>query len=418
MPKQRAKRTHAQWSASATARNWLCPGNLALAFDIVAPPESKPAAWGTACHEVAERLLKLDVPVDIGDEIETDRHIFYIDQEMLDCANVYFDYIHSRMTEGFDLHAVEQKFDLADLGLPMEIGGTADCVLYSPVEKGLEIVDLKTGKGKMVEATNNAQGRLYALGVLVSLNLKSMPVKWVQTTIVQPRLPHRDGIIRSETLHVSELMDWTIDLDVKVRDAADALMSYATAKGNTVVMDEWAETFLEPGEEQCTFGPAAGGCPALRKRALEIAGEDEGTFKSNVFAINSIEAVEADLDMLEHLESWVRDRRALAHEMASRGMKFDHWTLVEKIGHRKFVGKDTGEIVTSIRDRIPLSDEQLFDRKLKSPAGIEREIGRHAVEEHLGDIIIRPVTGTDLIRNSNAERTPALSVADRLFQEN
>jgi len=359
------------------------------------------------------------VPIDIGDEIETERHVFYVDQEMMDCANVYFDYVRSRMTEGCDLLAVEQKFDLASLSLPMEIGGTADCVLYDKLLDTIEVVDLKTGKGKMVEATNNAQGRLYALGVLVGINQKQMPVTYIRTTIVQPRLPHRDGIIRSEDLHIAELMDWTIDLAERVDAAANALLGYANAKGNTVVMDDWVESFLNPGEEQCTFCPAAGGCPALRKRALEIAGmEEAGRFKSNVFAENSIEQVEADLDVLEHLEGWVRERRALAHEMASQGMRFDHWTLVEKIGHRKFVGKDTGEILTNIRDRLPLSDEQLFDRKLKSPAGIEREIGKHAVEEHLGDIIIRPVTGTDLIRNSNADRTPALSVADRLFQEN
>ena len=85
-------RKHAQWSASATERNWLCPGNLALAEDIVKPPTSRAADWGTACHTVSEKLMRKEA-VTIGDEIETDRHIFSVDQEMMECAWVYVDYI-------------------------------------------------------------------------------------------------------------------------------------------------------------------------------------------------------------------------------------------------------------------------------------------------------------------------------------
>src|SRR6187431_3264464 len=205
-------RKHAQWSASSTERNWLCPGNLAIGEDVPARPENKAAAWGTACHQVSEHLLNKNVSVTIGDEIETERHVFYLDQEMMDCAWVYVDYIRDRMKSGFNLLAVEQKFDLKNMALPMDIGGTADAVLHNPFSKIIEIVDLKTGKGKAVEAAGNPQERLYALGVLVNTNLNSVPVKQVMTTIVQPRLPHRDGIIRSETFHVAELMDWTIDL--------------------------------------------------------------------------------------------------------------------------------------------------------------------------------------------------------------
>lgn len=414
-------RKHAQWSASATSRNWLCPGNLALAEDVVVPPESKPAAWGTACHEVSEKLLTKQL-VAIGDEIETDRHVFYVDQEMIDCAYAYVDYIRDQMTKGYDMIAVEKQFSLASMGLPMEIGGTADCVLYNQFLKRLEILDLKTGKGHAVEATKNPQERLYALGVLVSLDLRSTPVEEILTTIVQPRLPHKEGTIRSELLHVADLMDWTIDLTPRVSLAAEALKTYAKARDNTVLMDDWVTEYLRPGEEQCTFCPAAGGCPALRRNALEIAGAyrgDDGQirFKSNLFPENSVEGVESDLDMFEHLEAWIRERRALAHTMATQGHAFDHWNLVEKIGHRKFSGGTEAEIVKAIRSRIPMGDEQLYDKKLKSPAGVEREIGKAAVEAHLADLIIRPVTGTDLIRNTNTTRRAAPTATDLLFGE-
>jgi uncharacterized protein DUF2800 len=411
-------RKHAQWSASATARNWLCPGNLAFAADVTLPPESKAAAWGTACHEVAEKLLTRKL-VAIGDEIETDRHVFYVDQDMLDCAYVYVDYIRERITNGYDLLAIEKEFSLAGLGLPMDIGGTADCVLYHPHMKVIEIVDLKTGKGNAVEAIENPQERLYALGVLVSMDLTSTPVDSIQTTIVQPRFAHANGPVRSETVALGELMDWTIDLAPRVNMAAEALKSYARVRNVPEDLDDWVNKYLVPGEEQCQFCPAAGSCPALRRNALEIAGawqDDKGTihFKSNLFPDNSPESVEMDLDMFEHLEGWVRERRALAHEMASQGHRFDHWSLVEKIGHRKFSGATEADNVRAIMDRLPLDDSQMYDRKLKSPAGFEREIGKAAVEAHLADLIIRPVTGTDLIKTSNTARTPVPSVIELL----
>lgn len=417
MRKKHSDRKHAQWSASSTERNWLCPGNIALAQDVVKAPESKPASWGTACHEVSEKLLT-HKPIAIGDEIETERHIHYVDQEMMDCAYVYVDYIRHRLTEGYDLFAVEKEFSLKSLKLPIDIGGTADAVLYNQFLKCLEIVDLKTGKGNVVDAIENPQERLYALGVLVSIDLKGMPVELIQTTIVQPRFPHKDGTIRSEEMHIADLMDWTIDLDPRVRLAAEALAAYAIARSNTVLMDNWVENYLVPGEAQCHFCPASGGCPALRKRALEIAGawqDDSGIhFKSNIFAENSVEAVEADLDLFEHLEGWIRERRSLAHEMASQGHSFDHHTLVQKMGHRKFDGKNEGDIVAKIRARVPIDDVNLFDTKLKSPAGLEKAIGKKAVENHLSDLIVRPVTGTDLIRTSNTGRTAAATVADLL----
>ena len=404
-------RKHAQWSASSTERNWLCPGNLAIGEDIPARPENKAAAWGTACHQVSEQLLLKKHPINIGDEIETERHIFYVDQEMMDCAWVYVDYIRDRMKNGFNLLAVEKEFTLKSMALPMDIGGTADAVLHNPFEKILEIVDLKTGKGGFVKATGNPQERLYALGVLTSLNLNSVPVRTVMTTIVQPRYAGSEAV-RWDAFHVADLMDWTIDLVPRVTLAAEALKTYATAKENSVLLDQWVEVYLVPGETQCTFCPAAGGCPALRKRALEIAGQDGISFKPNTFVQNTVEAVENDLDMFEQLENWIRERRALAHEMAVQGTKFDHHVLVDKIGHRKFVGVNEADIVAKIRERIPIEHEHLFDQKLKSPAGLEKAIGKKAVESHLADLIVRPVTGTDLIRTTNTSRTAAATVAD------
>lgn len=422
MPKKKtghSARTHAQWSGSATERNWLCPGNLALVRDVVVAPESKAAAWGTACHQVSETVLR-GGSVESGTRIETERHVFYVDEEMLAVAGVYTAYVNARLNAGYSLYAVEQEFDLAQLSLGMEAGGNCDAILYNPNSEDLEVVDLKTGKGKVVEAVANPQERFYALGALLQMDLDPTPVSTVTTTIVQPRAQHRDGPIRSETMKLYELMDWVIDLDAKIKTAANALKLYAAARDNTVAMDNWVDTYLNPGEVQCTFCPAAGACPALRRNAMAISGawQDDGGihFKSNQFTQNSVEAVEADLDMLETLETWIRERRALAHEMAVQGYQFDHHTLVEKIGNRRYMLPDE-QMPMAIRAIIPVTDEQLYDLKLKSPAGLERSIGKVVVRDFLADLIHRPVTGTDLIRSSQTSRTTVPSLVDKYFIE-
>ena len=43
------ERSHAQWSASGTARNWTCSGALALATLAGPERESEHAARGTDC---------------------------------------------------------------------------------------------------------------------------------------------------------------------------------------------------------------------------------------------------------------------------------------------------------------------------------------------------------------------------------
>jgi hypothetical protein len=412
-------RAHADWSASATERNWLCPGNIALALDVIKAPESKAAAWGTACHELSERVLQGGT-VESGDVFETERHIFYADQEMIGVAGVYTGYIKQRLNEGYSVYAIEQKFDLTSLGLGMDAAGTCDCILYNPTSEDLEVVDLKTGKGHVVEAKGNPQERFYGLGALLQMDLDPTPVETVTTTIVQPRAQHRDGIIRSETLPLAVLMDWVIDLDAKIRTAAAAIKLYGAARDNTVAMDTWVDTYLNPGEVQCTFCPAAGACPALRRNAMAVSGawyDDSGVhYKSNQFTQNSVEAVEADLDMFETLEAWIRERRALAHEMAVQGYAFDHWTLVERIGNRAYT-VPTEQVPAAIRAIIPITDEQLYDKKVKSPAGLERSIGKATVRDFLADLIHRPVTGTDLIRSSQTTRETVPSLVDRFFVE-
>jgi hypothetical protein len=416
-------KAHSKWAASASARNLICAGNIALLEGLPHIPSGYPAKWGTVCHGIVERCLNngSEASAYIGEVIDEEGTVFVIDEEFVECATVYTDYVRARMAEGFILQGVEIMFDLGKLGARMEAGGTADTVLYHPELQELEVPDLKTGKGVLVEVLGNAQARFYAVGTVIAFPL--LKVKTFRSTIVQPRVPHRHGRIRSEVLDVVDMHDWAVGLVEGINKSQDALDAFHAASGNSVLLDQWADIHLVAGE-QCTFCPAAGGCPKLRKLAMEASGADfEGgapRFKSNRLADNAPAVVERDLDLIPLLEEWIKGRRALAHTMAENGTQFDHYEMMEKIGNRKFAGATTGEIVKAIRARIHITNEQLFDEpKLKSPAGLERAIGKKVVADNLADLIIRPVTGTDLV-HTGASNTPsrkrAQTVSERFYE--
>lgn len=79
--------------------------------------------------------------------------------------------------------SVEQKFDFSKY-VP-EGFGTGDCVIVS--EHLLHIIDFKYGKGVRVEAKNNPQIKLYAIGALEMFG-KLYDIDEVEMNIFQPRM--------------------------------------------------------------------------------------------------------------------------------------------------------------------------------------------------------------------------------------
>ena len=91
-----SERSHSVWSASASPRRWGCPGSLALEMEGTTPDkESQAAAWGTACHEVAERALRSgkDCTEWLGETVKTKEHEIEVDDEVGETAQVYVDYV-------------------------------------------------------------------------------------------------------------------------------------------------------------------------------------------------------------------------------------------------------------------------------------------------------------------------------------
>jgi len=425
-------REHATWSASATERNWNCPGALALTMNL---PEStsEAADWGTCCHQIAEVCLRegRDAVEWIGQTVKGKKHSFECDDEMAETTQVYVDYVRGRLAEyeaatgDKAMLLIEQKFSLADLDTPFDAGGTGDAVLYFPLWKLLEIVDLKGGRGVRVAADENKQTRTYGLGAMLAN--AGLVVERIKATIIQPRTDRQP---KSEEFHVADLVDWTGDLlaamkrsrvaldaspkhMLDVRDETDEDTGKPFKSVSTMVPAAWATEHLKPGP-WCskTFCKAQGFCPALQQKALDAAGVwfddlDQPRLANSPDAM-SPEALAQALDAADMIEGWINAVRAYAHAQAEMGVTIPEYMLVDRIGRRKWKDEDGAEA------KLKALVDDPYTKKLVSPAQAEKLLGKKRAGE-IADLIEKPITGTNLVRADKTTRPAVQPAVEKHF---
>ena len=418
-----ADRGHAQWSASSSARNWTCAGAIAMATLAGPEKESIHAARGTAMHEVSELALRNnDQALNcLGMTVRTKEHEIEVDEETCDGAQMYVDYIRGRK---FDWLMIEQNFRLDAIDPPFDAGGTCDAIGAALSERVLEVVDLKGGMG-LVEATENKQLRTYALCALLNMAPDKLDfIDRIKVTIVQPRAPHKEGRIRSDEFHVADLVDWTNELKSVMAKSKAAFDAFKQINGNRVLFDEWSDKYLTPGA--CTFCPAEGFCPKLKKAALEHAPkiaqqwfEDPSVETpvdlTNMARIGSAEELAHDLDGFEMIENWIKARRAYAHAQAENGLAIPGWQLSDKIGNRKWAA-DEAKVAYDLAAVAGLGEDQIWTKKLASPAQIDKVLGAKR-KDLIKSMWTNPVTGTNLVSTAKTTRPPAQSKPDKFFEQ-
>lgn len=411
--KPHATRDHATWSASASDRRWACPGSLGM--EQTAPPdkESHAAAWGTACHEIGEAALRegkacLDY---LGRVVKTKSFEIEADEEVCETAQEYVGYVRDRtkhyaLRDGITTRrALEQRFSLDAIEPPFDAGGVADCVLMSPETNTIEVVDLKGGRGIVVEALGNKQLRTYALGAVFA---NPGPWETVRVTIVQPRAPHPDGRIRSEEFDLFDLLSWGAELRRAMLRAKDAMAA--------------PETALEPGDH-CTFCRALPTCPAVQARTLELA---QMHFNVETPApppppeTLEMEQLVRILDHADMISGWLNSVRAYAQDKAEAGIEVaagaSRYVLTEKQARRKWVGGDKEAIA-----RLALAaGEDVRDLhaepKPLSPAQAEKFLGKKRFEEVSTGLVEKKSSGFNLTRADKTTRPAAVPPPHQFFQ--
>lgn len=338
---------HSKLGASGMYRWAKCPGSVREIANAPAAVESEYAREGTHAHALAARCLTggTNSGMWIGKTFNYDGLKFKVDREMAEAVQVYIDAVDAHPGD----MQVEQRFDLSSIH--SGCFGTADCVIWQEDTATLVVIDYKHGAGIPVEVRNNPQLLYYGLGALISSN---RPVVKVKLVIVQPRCDHADGPVRSWEIDALELMDFAIDLK-----------SYAVAT-------EDPKAPLVSGDH-CRFCPAAKDCPALERRSQELA-------KAEFSAVLSYDpkALSDALHAMDAIEAKIKAVREFAYAEAEAGRCAPGWKLVAKRARRKW--RDEGEVIATFQDT--LGDDLFEPRAVKSPAQLEKAIGKETVAQY------------------------------------
>ena len=191
---------HALLSASSSHR-WLnCPPSARLC-EQYEDKGSDYAAEGTEAHTLGGYKLKTALGIKAKDPTS---NLTRFSDEMDECANGYSAYIlelveTAKQTCADPVVLIEQRLNFSKY--VQEGFGTGDCVIIA--DGTLHIVDYKHGQGVLVEATENPQMKLYALGALELFD-GIYDINEVSMTIYQPR---RDNV-STHTVFKESLYQW------------------------------------------------------------------------------------------------------------------------------------------------------------------------------------------------------------------
>lgn len=364
-----------------------CPGSVRLSASVPTSEgsnQTKYAQEGTAAHALAEFCLRNGIDPDEypGDAIEG----IEITEEMTQHVRVFVGHCRE-IIKGCEQGEwwIEKQFSLAALTPPADMFGTADFVGYERATHTLHVADLKYGQGIVVEVTGNKQLRYYGLGAILSLD-QSYPIEKVVLTIVQPRVSHPDGPIRSETLEYMDILEFSGELLEAARKTQEP------------------DAPLSAGAH-CRFCPASGICPAQRSRALAVAQQEFEVIEVEEFVPPAPSTIPDEqffnmLGKLHILEEWMKAMRARAMEKLERGEDVPGFKAVARRATRKWT--DEAAVVRELED---YDKEKIFDMNLKSPAQIEKLLGKRSFEEELGQYVVKKSSGYTMVPDFDP-RTP------------
>ena len=255
--------THAALSPSKRHRWALCPGSIREEAKYPEQRESPAAIDGTHSHTLLEHCIKtglIDPMTTVGLTMRDHDGEFTVDRERAARVKIAVDYVQSRLVETLGLGRVtsEMKVDPSWLMHRKDLGGTVDIQIFDPMNSVLEIIDYKDGMAP-VKVQGNHQLELYAIGVISMLEIpvnKPFPFHTVRMTIIQPKLTMRG---------INPIQSHDVGIDYLLHEVVPKIAVEAT-------LTERPDAALVPGESQCNYCRAKGGCSALASNVMKEVG--------------------------------------------------------------------------------------------------------------------------------------------------
>ncbi|WP_173911070.1 DUF2800 domain-containing protein [Acinetobacter sp. Marseille-Q1618] len=376
--------SHAKLSPSSAHRWMQCAGSLILEKDI-ADTRSEHADEGTAAHFLASECLEqvknatdfLNCFIGIkkgnaywlDTAFDDNQSRFTVDLEMSENVQKYLDAVRSQ-ADGNEL-LVEQRVDFSDFIGVENSFGTSDAVVLTANE--IQIHDLKYGRGVKVNADDNEQLKLYALGALNNFGMFG-DFKQVRQVIHQPRLGHTSESV----LTVEELYAFAQEAKYQVNIIRSLEEGLDCGDGGSIAD---FESSFNPGEKQCQWCKAKATCPALTQHVLEtVAGEFEDL---DAIEINAqIDIATGEVSSLENtrlsklfsaiplIENWIKAVSGAVHNKLHAGESVPGFKVVQgKQGNRAWANPEEAEqLLKSMR----LKTDQMYDLRLISPTTAEK----------------------------------------------
>ena len=350
---------HAKLSPSGAHRWMRCPGRIILEAEY---PDSSSAfaAEGTCAHDLAASVLTdPEFVIPVGETKTVDGYSIKVTQDMADYVMDYCKLVWER-AEGKKL-LVEQRVPIGHLTSEEGATGTSDVIIIDYEQEAIEVIDLKYGMGVRVDAEDNEQMQMYALGALYEHSLIS-DFSWVSMVIHQPRLNH-----------VSEWHISTAQLEAFGENAKGLAGIVAEAAS---IAEFGLESYLLPGDKQCRFCKAKATCPALREEVTSISGpvtsEDFASFMpdvpTNETGDNYLSMAMSKVDLVE---GWCKAVRAETERRLLAGETVDGWKLVEgRKGNRAW--SDEAAVEEMFKKSFRLRDGDMYVQKLISPTAAEK----------------------------------------------
>lgn len=366
---------HAVLSASSSHR-WLnCTpsARLELEFENTG---SEAAREGTAAHALCEHKLKRALHMRSRRPVSD-----YDSDEMEECTDAYVDFVMEQYEAAKQVCEdpvilIEQRLDFSCY-VPDGFG-TGDCLIIS--DDRLHIIDFKYGMGVLVEAEDNPQMKLYALGALAVYDAL-YDIREVSMTIFQPRREN----VSTWTIPVEDLKAWA-ENELKPR----AKMAYD------------GEGEYLPGE-WCTFCRAAVRCRARAEEKLKLA---QTEFRMPPLLTDA--EIEDILAVLPDLTKWANEIAAYALDAAlNHGKEWNGFKVVEGRSVRKY--RDEAAVAEAAKEA---GYKDIYRQSLIPLTEMQRLMGKDKFEEILGGLITKAPGRPTLVPKS--DKRPAMNVSNAI----
>ena len=365
---------HSKIVGGSTAKRVMnCPGSVALVQKMPPQPSNKYADEGTLLHNVIAEIVMTDkhpeefLHTKYNDQILT---LELIDNKLVP-ALAALDVIDPN--KEMEIEA-ETRVGFGDL-LP-DVFGSTD--LIGRIGKRAVVLDWKFGDGVAVDAEENPQLMFYAAAAMRTEETKwaFVDVEEIEMVIVQPPAVKR----------------WV------TTPARIAQFEKDLVKAVKLAQQPNAE--LKIGDH-CRWCAAKPICP-------QMTGAVDRALKTQVESIDApmLGAYLANADMLE---DWIKDLRALAHQILDSGALVPGYKLVNKRGTRQWT--DEKDVVHWL-DGVGLENNEIYSKELLSPAQMEKVLKKRKLT--LPDDLVVSVSSGTTLASVDDPRPAVLQISSHL----